>query len=194
MATAIEYALMAGASYISTRSDSNKFPAPQGWIENVELRKNDPVSGFEATYFTNGSEYVISFAGTYDQSAADLNADANLGAGTISDQLIQAAEYYLQVKASAPVGANITLTGHSLGGGLASLVAVFFGESATTFDQAPFRNSASVIVATALRSALASNFSDAALFSLDKFLWSFDPLGLGWSNYGLDAREANVNN
>ncbi|MDD2721960.1 MAG: hypothetical protein PHH47_11700 [Gallionella sp.] len=47
MATAIEYALMAGASYISTRSDSNKFPAPQGWIENVELRKNDPVSGFE---------------------------------------------------------------------------------------------------------------------------------------------------
>ena len=31
MTTAIEYALMAGASYISTRADINKFPIPQGW-------------------------------------------------------------------------------------------------------------------------------------------------------------------
>lgn len=32
MANAIEYALMAGASYLSTRSDINKFPVPQGWV------------------------------------------------------------------------------------------------------------------------------------------------------------------
>lgn len=48
--------------------------------------------GFEAITLTNSSEYVISFAGTYDLSAADLVADVNLGAGVISDQLIQAAE------------------------------------------------------------------------------------------------------
>ena len=29
--TIIEYALMAGASYISTRDPKNQFPIPQGW-------------------------------------------------------------------------------------------------------------------------------------------------------------------
>ena len=33
MATDLEYALMAGDAYISTRSDRNQFPVPQGWIE-----------------------------------------------------------------------------------------------------------------------------------------------------------------
>ena len=147
MTTAIEYALMAGASYISTRpTDSNKFPVPNGWIENVNKRQALP-SGFEATYFTNGSEIVISFAGTYDNppnplTNPDLQADMGLAFGYGSDQLLQAARYYLDVKASAPAGTTITLTGHSLGGGLAALVGVFFGVNATTFDQAPFANSA----------------------------------------------------
>lgn len=63
MTTAIEYALMAGASYISTRSEINQFPVPDGWLEVVDERRTLP-SGFEATYFANGTEIVISFAGT----------------------------------------------------------------------------------------------------------------------------------
>lgn len=78
MATQTEYALMAGAAYISTRPlDANKFPTPQGWTMS---RHDSRDSGFEAVTFTNGSEYVISFAGTYDKSPADLIADAELGA------------------------------------------------------------------------------------------------------------------
>ena len=38
--------------------------------------------------------------------------------------------------------ATISFTGHSLGGGLASLMAVYFNKSATTFDPAPFMLSA----------------------------------------------------
>jgi len=142
MTTQIEYALMAGASYISTRPDENKFPIPVGWLEKVNKRQALP-SGFEATYFTKGTDLVISFAGTYDKDlTGDIAADIGLGAGTGSIQLLQAADYYLQVKASAPAGTHITLTGHSLGGGLAALIGVFFGETAVTFDQAPFSQTA----------------------------------------------------
>ena len=150
MVTTIEYALMAGASYVSTRADVNKFPAPQGW---VGVKHDNPPngSGFEAISFIptgtvlgtstspgTATEIVISFAGTYD---IDINGDQatnlGLGLGIGSPQLIQAAAYYLQVRKDNP-DATITLTGHSLGGGLAALVGVFFGVGAQTFDQAPF--------------------------------------------------------
>ena len=67
MATAIEFALMSGASYISTRADINRFPVPKNWTEIIDKREDHP-SGFEATVFQNGSETVISFAGTYPTS------------------------------------------------------------------------------------------------------------------------------
>lgn len=191
MTTAIDYALMAGASYISNRFDINKFPVPQGWTEIKELRKNDPISGFEATYFTKGTEIVISFAGTYDNpnnplTNPDMQADIGLATGYGSDQLLQAAEYYLQVKAANTINGvppNITLTGHSLGGGLAALIGVFFGVQATTFDQAPFALSAELNlltpdVAANLKIALSAKldvngnrlYSDAALTGLTSFL------------------------
>ena len=68
----IDYALMAGASYISTRKSLNHFPVPvaSGWSELEDERKGRDV-GFEATAFTKGNnQLVISFAGTYDQDIA----------------------------------------------------------------------------------------------------------------------------
>ena len=51
MITTIEYALLAGASYISTRPDINNFPVPQGW---AQVSYSPPVSsGFEAAAFGN---------------------------------------------------------------------------------------------------------------------------------------------
>lgn len=67
MATIIEYALMAGASYISTRAEINQFPIPDGWQETIIGRRALSSSGFEANSYTNGSEIVISFAGTKEK-------------------------------------------------------------------------------------------------------------------------------
>jgi hypothetical protein len=64
MTTAIEYALMAGASYISNRPDINKFPIPTGWEAIPNSHSNDPLTGFEAVSLIKGSDIVISFAGT----------------------------------------------------------------------------------------------------------------------------------
>jgi Ca2+-binding RTX toxin-like protein len=181
MATEIEYALMAGASYISTRSEINRFPAPQGWAEILELRRNIPSSGFEATSFINGTNVVISFAGTnpdeniFPVPGPDTAASIGLATGFGSIQLLQAAEYYLQVKAANPT-ANITFTGHSLGGGLAALMGVFFGKQAVTFDQAPFANSAELSlvlpdVAVNLKAdLLAAGHTEAELADLTGFL------------------------
>lgn len=63
MTTAIEYALLAGASYYDTRADLNRFPLPQNWSV-VSRYPQDGITGFEAATFTNGTEIVISFAGT----------------------------------------------------------------------------------------------------------------------------------
>lgn len=60
--TQIEYALLAGASYFSNRLNINRFPLPQNW--SYVSRIPPKSSGFEAAAFTNGSELVISFAGT----------------------------------------------------------------------------------------------------------------------------------
>ena len=142
MTTAIDYALLAGASYFDTRKEINRFPIPQGWADL--LRHDGQPSGFEAAAFRNGNDIVISYAGTYPGDiSGDIMADIWLGTGVGSLQLFQAAQYYLAIKNDPQYqGCNITFTGHSLGGGLAALVGVFFGVPATTFDQAPFKNSA----------------------------------------------------
>jgi hypothetical protein len=68
MTTSVEYALMAGASYIDTRRLVNQFPAPGGWAMSNHKSKD---SGFEAVTFTKGTEIVISFAGTNPNSLLD---------------------------------------------------------------------------------------------------------------------------
>ena len=85
MANTLELALLAGASYFSTRSDINRFPIPTGWSELIGNRGEDPQTGFEARAFQSGSEIVISYAGTYSKSGADLQADVNLGLGLCAE-------------------------------------------------------------------------------------------------------------
>ena len=104
MTTIIDYALMAGASYRDTRPDTNKFPIPVGW-NMVSRNPQDDATGFEAAVFGNGTtlagsnEIVISYAGTYDKPKSPTNpdflADAGLATGWGSDQLEQAADYFL---------------------------------------------------------------------------------------------------
>jgi Ca2+-binding RTX toxin-like protein len=192
MTTTIEYALMAGHAYRTTRDEINWIPAPDGWTpffpvpDPTTAATFQATAGFEAISFIKGTEIVISYAGTAGLLSIDNVANADLALGALSPQLLQAAEYYLQVKAANP-SATITLTGHSLGGGLAALIGVFFGVEAHSFDQAPFANSAedatlptSLSVGEMLKSSLlGKGYSETQLSELSSFL------GLQASNGGI---------
>jgi Ca2+-binding RTX toxin-like protein len=206
----IDCALMSGAAYVSTRPNKNKFPIPEGWSDFFHVpNASFPTSaGFEALSFRNGNQIVIAYAGTYPKDiSGDIATDLALAEGSNAQlispaqQLIQAAQYYLQIKAANP-SADITFTGHSLGGGLASLMGVFFNEPTVTFNQAPFRNSANHDIAVQLKTILEESFPIGTypqittwLAPLARFIDAcsvFDPFGLLNPADGLTARESNV--
>ena len=163
---------MAGVSYKSTRSPVNLFPIPKDWHSIRYVLNNE--SGFEASVFSNGSEIVISYAGTYDSSMADIRADISLGTGSGVPQLDEAVKLYFEILKDFP-RSNISFTGHSLGGGLASLMAAYFSKEAVTFDQAPFRNSFCLPTARELVNYLKEQFNEtlAKLSSVRKNDFTF---------------------
>ncbi|MFH2210689.1 MAG: VCBS domain-containing protein [Pseudomonadota bacterium] len=145
MPTSPEYAMMAGNVYRASRDENNRVPVPFGWKPIDGSYEVNTHTGFEAiAYKRNGTnEIVISYAGTDPNELPDWINNVQMGVGLKSTQLLQAADFYQKIKQSNP-GADITFTGHSLGGGLAGLMGVFFNKHAEVFDPAPFRQSATV--------------------------------------------------
>ena len=134
-----EYAQLAARVYATTAA--NILVRPSGWDIDGELIK-DQSDGFSAGVFKKGNDIVIAYTGTNADKLTDTRAaNAPAALGFASTQVLKAMKLYIETKIANPT-ANITFTGHSLGGGLASLMAVYFGKSATTFDAAPFQASA----------------------------------------------------
>lgn len=178
----LDYALMAGAAYYSTRHPDNRvpFPANDGWLPLDEAahldHRVDAPSGFEAVAFINQAthEIVIGYAGT--NGIKDITGDWFQGnmanaAGLPSTQTLLAAKYYQDIKKLYGTY-DISFTGHSLGGGLAALMGVFFNKKAVTFDAAPFRAAASMFNQGFLLVGLSN-------YPLDTDLVNFYNLGLG---------------
>ena len=194
-----DMALMAAGSYSDIRQNlDNKAPVPSGWTELTTYAING--SGGNAGLFGSGlsakvfksttGEIVISFAGT--EFAASLGAVADftsanlpLVAGLPGMQIAIAADLYQRVKADVTLSDNITFTGHSLGGGLASVMAVWFDRPAYVFAPAPFELAATrTDVLSALgvvRSAMRGSPG-----GIDPALDTYDPATQ------FAAREANV--
>jgi Ca2+-binding RTX toxin-like protein len=159
-------------------------PGPNGYRLN-------PSSGFEAAAYRNitTNEIVISYAGTNPGDlSGDMAANIGLATGVGSDQLREAAVFYLNIQRqlqTANITATITFTGHSLGGGLAALMGVFFSKQAVTFDQAPFANSAEAslvppdVAANLKAYLLGQNYTETELQGLTNFLTQRAALPMG---------------
>ena len=119
MTNTIEYALMAGRAYQTTRDKINRFPIPRGWTPFFPVpdpaTSTFPVTGgFEAVAFKKGTEIVIFFAGTDGFFSVDQVTNSELATGLthnlltgVPDQLLQAADYYLQ---DSRTGSSLALT------------------------------------------------------------------------------------
>jgi hypothetical protein len=92
--------------------------------------------GFQASiYRDEDGRYVLAFAGTDPTSVSDWGANAQQGLGGLSSQHVQAIG--LAQHLAAAVGSdNMVMTGHSLGGGLASTASVATDVPAVTFNAA----------------------------------------------------------
>lgn len=101
---------------------------------------SDGKIGFYAQIYEYDGEKVISFRGTDD--GKDIIHGWTLGAGIFqSEQGQMAIEFYKQVAGTGNhLTANISLTGHSLGGGLAGYVASLYGKEAHIFDSMNYQS------------------------------------------------------
>lgn len=142
----------------------NRPKVPSGWNQ-LEYH---PDNWFGLSYgvFQHEAtrEIVMAFTGSNEKLALDYlltNAPAGVGLGSL--QIKAAAENYQRVRRT--YGDNITLTGHSLGGGVASVMAVWFNRPAVVFDEAPFELSAiNPLVFNLIRAQLASlRYTDPAM-------------------------------
>jgi len=181
MPTPLEYSLLGQHIYKWAPLDAevNKIPDPELWAgQGITGWRVDPASvtqnngggvfenGFEGAVYVKGNDVVVAYAGT-DQSR-DMLEDLVLFA-SFPSQLVDAAQLYFYAKTHYP-GANISFTGQSLGGGLASVMGVFFNRPAVVFDSAPFQpsiaNPATLLGVSALVAAGNLDFRDAAFEEL----------------------------
>ncbi|MCL4771821.1 MAG: hypothetical protein KJZ76_15985, partial [Burkholderiaceae bacterium] len=163
MATREEYALLSLYAYNALK-EYNRPNLPRGWTQ-LEYHTDNALGLSYGVFQRSGTgEIVLAYAGSNEKLATDfLGTNLPAGAGLPSWQVPNAALVYQKVRQK--YGTNITLTGHSLGGGLASVMAVWFNRPAVTFDEAPFQLTAENTVTWGLvKSQLAlAGYSDPAM-------------------------------
>lgn len=122
-------ALMSLYTYAASPLNSPTFSSPWTILKD----RTDGTAGFAYAVFSGpGGEIVISFRGTDSVWSGD--ALANIGFSYSQDR--QAAAITTQYINQYGAG-NVSFTGHSLGGGIAATMAVWFNRPAIVFDPAP---------------------------------------------------------
>ncbi|MBK8977232.1 MAG: hypothetical protein IPM29_15075 [Planctomycetes bacterium] len=121
MASLLELARMANAVYDNS-------PAVPGWVCTSFRAASGALDGFQAATFTKGGEVVVAFRGT--AQAMDGVADFKLGTGMNSTYFAAGEKFAAPYQGRQ----NVTVTGHSLGGAIAQVVANRGGFLMATFN------------------------------------------------------------
>ena len=134
-----------GVAYQSMDLDGDRIIAYRGTDDNPYIDTALTLGDFSALFYrpvmiTVGS-IIVKLATTDVNITSDVWNGWFVGAG--ADQSVQALlayEFYKDVVGGVNnvLTDDVSFTGHSLGGGLAGMVAATYGQSATVFDQMPF--------------------------------------------------------
>lgn len=101
----------------------------------VTTPRTDDTTGFQSAVYTDGNgNYVVAFAGTDPASLQDWLANGGQGLGFETSQYSDAMALANEVATAWP--GQTVITGHSLGGGLASAAALATDSPAVTFNAA----------------------------------------------------------
>lgn len=97
-------------------------------IDGFAVQEGSPAPGgtnnFFANHYTSGNTIVIAFRGTDEDNAEVFGDASSVALGLPNRQIFEALKYYDQIASDpANAGKAIYLTGHSLGGALAGIVA-----------------------------------------------------------------------
>jgi hypothetical protein len=137
-AQGLKFSESKGAStlaYDAQKGEIYRFPDGKQW-QVVDV-KDDQKTGFRAIALKStdpsDNRVIVAFAGTGD--GKDWKANIGQGLGLPTKQYNQAVEFANKWKATN--GNNVILTGHSLGGGLASYASIKTGLRATAINAAP---------------------------------------------------------
>lgn len=188
--------LALASTYVYDRNRANRVGIPPDWqlaelYDGAPAYKSDNGVSFSAgAFIDDDGGIVFSFTGT--NGGMDwLTGNLPSGLALPSPQIFEAIRFVSDVLAryaNEVEPREITFTGHSLGAGLASVMAVFFGRDAHLFDPAPFQLSA-VSPAAVLQYFV--NYSvyqgvNGRTVDAQFAAYAADPLGL------FSQREANV--
>lgn len=125
----------ADLAYDANVGEVYRFPDGAEWT--VADVQDDPNTGFRAVALRptdpNDQRVIVAYAGT--RNGNDWDDNLRQGAGLSSEQYQQAVDF--AEKWQATDGDNVILTGHSLGGGLASYASIQTDLRATAVNSAP---------------------------------------------------------
>lgn len=115
----------AGYSY------KNEISIPDGYkvVKSVD-NKN---TGFHAEILAKGNDIIVAYRGTDKLLGVDVVNDIAMARKNIPAQATEAIKVYDEIKRNYP-NAEITITGHSLGGSLSQIVSSVRGCDAVTFN------------------------------------------------------------
>lgn len=137
----MDYALLSQAIY---DLGTDKYKAPSGWealglVGNPkQLFFRDLESGFKVGTFINGKKLAVVFQGTNPDEIVDWTTDFFTLKGVKTAQYQEALIYIGKIiEQQAAANYDIVVTGHSLGGGLATYAALYYDKPAFVFNAAP---------------------------------------------------------
>ena len=137
MATVNDYAALSANVYTNSG-------APNGWTRlapPATFIESNP--SFYAAAYKNAvtGEIVVAYRGMDPTEAGDVASVGQLYTGQKPAQYNDAAAFYSAVRDEYGSQAPVSLTGHSLGGALASMIGAFYGNDTTAFNAVPVKNS-----------------------------------------------------